>query len=711
VDDDGGADYTTIQEAIDAANPGDTIFVYGGTYYENVDVYKSINLVGEGEDICIIDGGEIGNVVNITADWVNIAGFKIVGNGCECGIYATADNVTIFHNHISGNVFGLCLEGVTNSTLFMNNVTENFGVGMGKGVGIYLKSSRFVDILQNNISKNYALRHSQESGIGLYLENSENINIEYNNIFENYGIDEYMFTGIGIFFSQSNHSNIRYNNIYANYQQGSGSYGGTGMAIAFSSSDYNNVSYNYIYENVGSSSFTEPYTIELQASHYNEFYCNEIFENGGDGILLNFANNNNFFKNIIKDNPGNGLYLLQGCDYNNIINNRITGNIGHGILNLQSKNNQILYNNISDNFEDGIHIISKNIFSSKYNAISYNTISKNSGNGIHITDDDIIYYTNSRYNNILNNEIFENSIGIQITSNSSNNEIRNNTIRENTNYGINISLNASSNIMYHNKIISNGNQANDEGNNIWNNSYPSGGNYWSDYTGSDSDGDGIGDIPYEIPGGENQDFYPLMVPLDVIPPIADFKFTVDGVDVKFTSLSYDKDGTIENHTWDLGDGNISFEENPEHAYAEKNKTYTVILNVTDNEGLSSEISKDVTTGTDTTNPKVELLKPVKALYINDEEVLPRLLRLTFIIGDITIEVNATDEESEIERVEFIINGDIKYTSKAPNANGIYTFTWQRDRLRFFHLYTLQVKAYDNAGNEASSNSMLVKKIL
>jgi hypothetical protein len=47
--------------------------------------------------------------------------------------------------------------------------------------------------------------------------------------------------------------------------------------------------------------------------------------------------------------------------------------------------------------------------------------------------------------------------------------------------------------------------------NFWDDSYPSGGNYWSDYTGLDLDEDGIGDTPYIFVG--NQDNYPLMRPL------------------------------------------------------------------------------------------------------------------------------------------------------------------------------------------------------
>jgi len=52
----------------------------------------------------------------------------------------------------------------------------------------------------------------------------------------------------------------------------------------------------------------------------------------------------------------------------------------------------------------------------------------------------------------------------------------------------------------------------DECENIWYNSTLKHGNYWDDYNGNDTNNDGIGDGSYIIPGGDNQDIYPLMKP-------------------------------------------------------------------------------------------------------------------------------------------------------------------------------------------------------
>jgi parallel beta-helix repeat protein len=112
---------------------------------------------------------------------------------------------------------------------------------------------------------------------------------------------------------------------------------------------------------------------------------------------------------------------------------------------------------------------------------------------------------------------------------SGSNDITNNIISYN-NYGFDLSDSHYNNI-YHNSIIGNNIQAQDgNDNNLWNDTYPSGGNFWSDYTGSDLyqgvnqdilGSDGFGDTPYVI-DSISQDNYPLMEPSD------DFAFLKPG---------------------------------------------------------------------------------------------------------------------------------------------------------------------------------------
>ena len=96
-----------------------------------------------------------------------------------------------------------------------------------------------------------------------------------------------------------------------------------------------------------------------------------------------------------------------------------------------------------------------------------------------------------------------------------NSVIQNNTFEKNQDYAINFGEPQSSNynMIYHNSFTNNTENVYDGGINFWNTSKE--GNYWDDYTGIDRNPqNGIGDTPYNINGGSNQDKYPLMKPYE-----------------------------------------------------------------------------------------------------------------------------------------------------------------------------------------------------
>jgi len=79
----GTGNYTTIQEAINDANSGDTVFVYDDSspYKENVIVNRSINFIGEDKDTTVIDANETGkHAIKITVDNVTSQNYLMMYN-------------------------------------------------------------------------------------------------------------------------------------------------------------------------------------------------------------------------------------------------------------------------------------------------------------------------------------------------------------------------------------------------------------------------------------------------------------------------------------------------------------------------------------------------------------------------------------------------------------------------------------------------------
>jgi parallel beta-helix repeat protein len=114
-------------------------------------------------------------------------------------------------------------------------------------------------------------------------------------------------------------------------------------------------------------------------------------------------------------------------------------------------------------------------------------------------------------NNVLSDNIVSNGNGIGLFR-SSDNTLQGNTANSNNWNGIRLDYSSNNNTLYHNNLINNTPyNAYDTGTNAWDSG--SEGNYYSDYNGTDPDGDGIGDDPYPIPGGgTSTDRYPLMQP-------------------------------------------------------------------------------------------------------------------------------------------------------------------------------------------------------
>ncbi len=136
----GPNNYTKIQDAIDNSSHGDTVFVYNGTYIENVKINKSIRLIGEDKNTTYVYGNTThwDKIFKLTTGNIEIKGFT-VQNG-TAGILVWADQEYIENIHISecdiinnkDEYGGLCLKGhwIFNTTISHCNFDNNEGLAV-----------------------------------------------------------------------------------------------------------------------------------------------------------------------------------------------------------------------------------------------------------------------------------------------------------------------------------------------------------------------------------------------------------------------------------------------------------------------------------------------------------------------------------------------------------------------------------------------------
>jgi len=145
-----GECFASIQTAITAAETDDIINVKTGTYSENIEIEKSVSLLGDETDKPTIVGAEGDDVIEITASGVHLSGFKITG-GYD-GIYligSASSNAVITNNTIFDTHDGIYIQNSSENLIENNTISLNDGNGIS-----ILGSCENLQIHHNDISNN-----------------------------------------------------------------------------------------------------------------------------------------------------------------------------------------------------------------------------------------------------------------------------------------------------------------------------------------------------------------------------------------------------------------------------------------------------------------------------------------------------------------------------------------------------------------------------
>jgi len=290
----GPGNYSKIQDAIDNASDGDTVFVYDDSspYIENLTIHQTISLIGENRNTTVVDGNKSGYVVSISVDGVTINGFTIQDS--DIGIKVRSDCNIIRKNVIIKNKMGLDLYYSNNNIIGNNRIDSN------SRNGIWISGSSKNNTVCNNIVCN-----NNASGIKL-MSNCNNNTFYKNDIHNN------NYTGLVLSW-KCNNNTITNNTISNNKWRG----------IKLHYSNYNFIVGNHIFSHtyegiwIGDDIGNE--------SDFNELSGNLITDNQR-GIYLDWGHFNIIKCNTFKNNSECGVKIKWEGTFNNLYHNNFVNN-------------------------------------------------------------------------------------------------------------------------------------------------------------------------------------------------------------------------------------------------------------------------------------------------------------------------------------------------------------------------------------------------
>ncbi len=516
VDDDDGwwNDYKAIRAAIDNANNGDYVVAFDGDHVD-FDARKSVTIIGNESHRSRIICGH--NYVSILEDDTRLIGLRIVENSNRDGIHVHADDCLIENIVFDNGTRGIDLSG--NNNLVRNCIFMDSRGIWGSRDGSRIVNSVFEDIsgwsiylprCDDWIISNCTFSSGDDDGI--YIQESSGVKViscRFTDLKE--GLTIYRSREISIERNQfDNASIIMTGEVLEDW-----------TTHTFDSNTMDGREVSYIRNRTGGmGSGLQSCFILANVTDFTIFNENEIMNLSS--VQIGFSNNITVSNVDVKGTGLTGIKLYKSSNFS-LARSSVTGFV-RGVSQFGGEYTAIERCSFNDNHQYAIYISMGNesrilgcevqgtgpYYDERY--FPNQTL----GTGIYLEDSDD--------NVIGSNHIFNNTIaGIEVYR-SDGNLILNNSIDGNGEHGIVVRSYLN---IFHDPVYSRNNTLSLNSFNSNNGPYSQGfddttynywymakrGNYWSDYTGSDDDGDGIGDTPYFLDGNDSaKDPYPLMEP-------------------------------------------------------------------------------------------------------------------------------------------------------------------------------------------------------